>query len=194
MRHYPSEAVGSIIHLGNCLHCLSQSTDISNPTVNWIMRNINSSRRRGSEPRMVRGTNNSLLLPFQMKKSVMMLRKKSRPLSLSQPELEDRDMDIFKESANFVRWKLEIWNIINKIKHLNLNVSPNPEENKELEDRLKLIVKSLENLVKSLRSKETVPISVNIGTTYDYDVDKILLSYRELNQPLILNIGGLRFR
>ena len=67
------------------------------------MRNINSSRRRGSEPRMVRGTNNSLLLPFQMKKSVMMLRKKSRPLSLSQPELEDRDMDIFKESANFVR-------------------------------------------------------------------------------------------
>ena len=84
--------------------------------------------------------------------------------------------------------------IINKIKHLNLNVSPSPEENKELEDRLKLIVKSLENLVKSLSSKETVPISVNIGTTYDYDVDKILLSYRELNQPLILNIGGLRFR
>ena len=52
---------------------------------------------------MVRGTKNSLLLPFQMKKSVMMLRKKGRPLSLSQPELEDRDMDIFKESANFVR-------------------------------------------------------------------------------------------
>ena len=62
------------------------------------------------------------------------------------------------------------------------------EDNKDLEDRLKVIVGSLENLVRSLRARE----GVNLGPSYD--ADKILSYYRQSNHPLILNVGGLRFR
>ena len=62
------------------------------------------------------------------------------------------------------------------------------EDNKDLEDRLKVIVGSLENLVRSLRARE----GVNLGPSYD--ADKVLSYYRQSNHPLILNVGGLRFR
>ena len=60
------------------------------------------------------------------------------------------------------------------------------EDNQELEDGLKVIVSSLESLVRSLRAREQLGPS--------YDEDKILSYYRQSNQPLILNVGGLRFR
>ena len=64
---------------------------------------------------------------------------------------------------------------------------PSEEDDKDLEDRLKVIVGSLENLVRSLRARE-----VSLGPSYD--ADKILSYYRQSNHPLILNVGGLRFR
>ena len=59
--------------------------------------------RRGSEPRMVRGNSNFFLVPYQLKKSVMMMRKQRRVLSLSESEPEKRDLDIFQESLNILR-------------------------------------------------------------------------------------------
>ena len=60
------------------------------------------------------------------------------------------------------------------------------EDNQDLEDGLKVIVSSLERLVRSLRAREQLGPS--------YDEDKILSYYRQSHHPLILNVGGLRFR
>ena len=60
------------------------------------------------------------------------------------------------------------------------------EDNQDLEDGLKVIVSRLESLVRSLRAREQLGPS--------YDEDKILSYYRQSNHPLILNVGGLRFR
>ena len=52
---------------------------------------------------MVRGNSNFFLVPYQLKKSVMMMRKQRRVLSLSESEPEKRDLDIFQESLNILR-------------------------------------------------------------------------------------------
>ena len=67
-----------------------------------------NSLRRGSEPKMVRGNSNFLLLPYQIKKSVMMMRKQRRVSDQgynSNPELQDLHLDIFKDSFNFDRFQ-----------------------------------------------------------------------------------------
>ena len=82
-----------------------------------------TSARRSSLPRMVRGNSNFLLLPYQIKKSVMLLRKQKQVKCkmqtsnvksaqqkrvlpeqgyLSNPDLED--LDLLQDSFNFSRW------------------------------------------------------------------------------------------
>ena len=81
-----------------------------------------TSARRSSIPRMVRGNSNFLLLPYQIKKSVMLLRKQKQVKCkmqtsnvksaqqkrvlpeqgyISNPDLED--LDLLQDSFNFSR-------------------------------------------------------------------------------------------
>ena len=104
---------------------------------------------------------------------------------ISNPELED--LDLLQDSFNFSRWGGVRWDgKRRKVKYFLSSILG--EDHKDLEDRLKVIVSSMENLVRSLRARE----ELNLGPACD--VDKILAYYRQSNHPFIINVGGLRFR
>ena len=71
--------------------------------LHFLMNKTGKTLGPGSQPKMVRGNSNFFLVPFQIKKSVMMMRKQRRVLSLSESEPEKRDLDIFQDSLNFPR-------------------------------------------------------------------------------------------